>query len=222
MSTERVFRKALAPLARRIRHIIGRGVVRLIDDAGGLQVLQVTVQAGEVHQGAERFQDYGFTSHPHKGAEAVVGFVRGDRGHPVVLAVDDRRHRKADLAEGEVAMYTDEGDYILMRRGRIIEVVAGAELRVQAPTVNVQCDDATIAATNQATVDAPETTITGNVTIQGNLSVAGTVGAQGAMSSQTSVSDPDGSMADMRTVYNGHTHVDGDGSTTSQPSTSMG
>lgn len=57
----------------------------------------------------------------------------------------------------------------------------------------------------------------GDININGNLIVDGTISATGTVSSDTSVADPAGDMAEMRTVYNSHTHTE-TGGTTSGPS----
>lgn len=58
----------------------------------------------------------------HAGAEAVVLFPSGDRSHGVVISVADRRYRLKGLKSGEVAIYTDEGDSIILKRGRVTEI----------------------------------------------------------------------------------------------------
>lgn len=107
----------IAPLKRRILLMTAKAVVNLIDDAGGIQMVQVGALADETRD-VERFQDYGLTSHPPKKSEAVVLFLGGDRAHGVALRVDSSAFRKKDLEEGEVALYTDEGDYAHFRRDR--------------------------------------------------------------------------------------------------------
>ena len=120
----------IAPLRRRVLLTVGRAVLQLVDDARKLQSVQVVALDGEVLDGAERFQQYGFTSHPHPQAECVVLAVGGIRQHPIVIAVDDRRYRLVGLEEGEVALYTDEDESgaehrITMKRGREIRLEAG-------------------------------------------------------------------------------------------------
>jgi len=149
------FARLSAPLARRIRLVIARGFVRLVNDTLKMQGLQVSLLADEVRSDVERFQQYGFTSHPHPNAEAIVVFPGGKRDHGIVIAVDDRRYRLKNLAPGEVALYTDEGDYVWFKRGRNVEVLAGTKVKVTAPL----------------------TEIVGNATISGTLSVSGQVTA---------------------------------------------
>jgi len=171
--------RVLAPLRRRVENMIARGVVRLVADGKKLQEVQVSVLRGETRENCERFQQYGFTSVPLAGAEAILLFVGGLRDHPLVVAVDDRRHRPTGLQPGEVALYTDEGDYILLKRGRIVEVVAGTALDVTAPEVVVH-------ASTKVTLETPlvkatqDVQVGGNVTIDGNLAVGGTAQIAGA------------------------------------------
>ena len=119
----------LAPLRRRVLLGIGRAVLKLVDDARRLQVVQVQGLARETLDGAERVQQYGLTSHPHRGAECVLLAVGGMRQHPLVVAIDDRRFRVTGLAEGEVCLYTDEdgnagAHRVVLKRGRVAEIRA--------------------------------------------------------------------------------------------------
>ncbi len=177
----RAVQKLLDPIRRRLSNLVSRAVVTLVNDSLKIQGLQLRVLADEVLDNVERFQQYGFTSVPLAGAEAILLCLGGHRGHPVAIAVDDRRYRKKSLTAGETALYTDEGDYILLKRGRIVEVVAGTKVMVTAPTVE----------------------------IVGNATVSGTLTVQGAIVSNTSIADPAGTLAEARGYYNGHTHPGG-------------
>lgn len=182
-------------LSGKMRLMVSRAVLALVNDAAKLQGVQVTLLDEEARSEIERFQQYGFSSHPLEGAEAIALAVGGSRSHMVVLAVDDRRYRKKDLQPGEVALYTDEGDYVLFKRGRIVEVKAGTKVLV----------------------DAPDAEFTGNVLVKGNLHVEGNTTCDGE------VSDHAGSMQEMRDTYNGHTHggVQSGGSNTAAPGQAM-
>lgn len=123
-------------LITRIQLMIGRCVLKAVDDSKGLQALQVEALKGEILDQIERVQNYGFTSVPLPGAEGFVAFINGDREHGIVLAVDDRRYRLKNQAKGEVAIYTDEGDKIHLKRGNTIEV-STTTLQVNADDMNV-------------------------------------------------------------------------------------
>ncbi|GAB1617167.1 phage baseplate assembly protein V [Pseudomonas sp. NGC7] len=101
--------------------VLARGVVVLANSARKLQALQLRITAGEVKDDVEHLEPYGLTSCPLPGAEALVGFI-SDRSHGVVIMVSDRRFRLQGLQPGEVALYTDQGDSLVFRRGRVIEV----------------------------------------------------------------------------------------------------
>ncbi|MEX2630035.1 MAG: phage baseplate assembly protein V [Tistlia sp.] len=120
------------PMRRRLGAMVRRAVLELIDDESALQRLQATALAGETLDGLERVQQYGFTSHPHPGAAAIVLALGGNSAHSVVIAVDDRRYRLAGLAQGEVALYDDQGQKLVIYRDRI---------EVEAPKVVVKSPD---------------------------------------------------------------------------------
>lgn len=147
----------LQRLANRVRLTVGRCVLAAVNDDLKLQGVQVELLSGEVRDGCERMQDYGFTSHPHPGAEGVALAVGGSRDHVLVLAVGDRRYRLKGLEQGEVAMYSDEGDSVVLKRGRVIEVTAGTKVVLTTPLVEV----------------AQDMTVGGNVTVGGDVVASG-------------------------------------------------
>lgn len=155
----RVVQKLTAPLARRVRLMVGRAVIRMVNDGLKEQALQIGLLDGETRDQVERYQHYGFTSHPHPGGEAITVAIGGSRDHLVVVADGDRRYRFKSMAQGEVALYTDEEDYIHLKRNREIEVVGGE-------TVTVQTKVATVTATTSATVTSPEINLGG---VRGNM-----------------------------------------------------
>ncbi|PCJ13816.1 MAG: phage baseplate protein [Gammaproteobacteria bacterium] len=121
--------------------IVARAVVRNVDDTNGLQILQVEILKGEI-KNLERMQNYGFTGVPLVTSESVVLFPNGSRDHGIIVAVDDRRYRLRGLEGGEVAIYTDEGDYIILKRGNNIEmntktfkVNASEKIELNSPVV---------------------------------------------------------------------------------------
>lgn len=114
--------KVLRPLRNALANLVARAVVQLVNDSGGLQGVQLSVLDGETREGVERFQEYGFTSSPRPGAEAVVLFVGGRRDHGLVVAVDDRRYRLTSLSAGEVALYNDAGARVHLKADGTVEL----------------------------------------------------------------------------------------------------
>lgn len=142
-------RHLMRPIATRVANSVARAVVSLVDDSKMLQLLQLDVLEGETIDGAEHHQPYGLSSIPLAGAEAVVVFPNGDRGHPLVVAVSDRRHRPTGGEPGEVSIYTDEGDVIRLGRGHVISLVTSGQVRLGSASAA----DAAIKGTTRNTAE---------------------------------------------------------------------
>lgn len=139
----------LRPLRTRVANLVARATVQLVDDDKAMQSVQLGVLAGEDVDDGERFQPYGLSSVPLAGAEAVVVFPGGDRGHPLVVAVDDRRHRPTGLEAGEVAVYNNAGAQVLLTKdGDIVvtpapgrHVLLGSEAATAAAALATELAD---------------------------------------------------------------------------------
>lgn len=127
----------LAPLRNRVINMVTRAVVNLVDDSHKLQEVRVSGVEDDILEDVERFQNYGFTSVPKDGAEAIVLRLGGRGDHPVVIAVDDRRFRIGNLESGEVAVYTDQGDSIVIRRGGTVEITSATKVKLTTPVVEL-------------------------------------------------------------------------------------
>jgi phage gp45-like len=130
----------IAPLRSRVANMLARAVVALVDDEKQMQLLQLSVLEGETREDVERVQNYGFTSVPLEGAEAVVLFVGGNRDHGLAVAVDDRRYRLRGLEGGEVAMFDHQGTKIVCKANGDVEITpASGAVKVNG-TVDVTGD----------------------------------------------------------------------------------
>jgi len=129
-ATLRAVRELVRPIAKRVANVVARAVVQLVDDAKKLQLLQVGALPGETLDAVEHHQPYGFSSVPLPGAEAMLVFPNGDRGHAIALAASHRQHRPTGGQAGEVCMYTDEGDVVRLGRGHIISLATTGEVRL--------------------------------------------------------------------------------------------
>lgn len=114
--------KIIAPLQRKIMLMVGRAVLTTIKDSDGYQKLQISLLNGDIAGNVDRMQNYGFTSVPKAGADAILVSIGGSHDNGIVIACDDKRYRLKGLASGEVAIYTDEGDKIHLKRGNNIEI----------------------------------------------------------------------------------------------------
>ena len=130
-----MIKKCVEPVKRLVQLSISQCTLATVDDSKGIQTVQIGLLAEEIQE-VERFQNYGFTSHPILGAEGVAVFVGGNREHGVVVAMDDRAARKKGNGPGSVTMYDVFGtEIILDAQGNIqmngVNIVVGGKLTVE-------------------------------------------------------------------------------------------
>jgi phage gp45-like len=110
-------------IIRVILTAVREGVIKRFDSTG---------RTDETFANREFFQQYGMTSFPKAGAEGLV--IK--KGNVIFLVASDDRRYRVSLAEGEVALYTDEGDKIHLKRGEI-DITSIAKVVVTAPEIMV-------------------------------------------------------------------------------------
>jgi phage baseplate assembly protein V len=164
-------RTSIPALAGRIFLAISRGTLTRVNDATKMQTADVRLLHDEAVAGAERFQDYGFTSVPlpadgNGTAEVVTIFVSGSRSHPIIVRADDRRYRVKGLQPGESSQYDDQGQQVYISRDGI-KITGGPgnlPITIQAGNTSLVVANGTITGT-----DAAGSTIildgSGNVTV---------------------------------------------------------
>lgn len=162
-ATRRAVGAMIEPLKRRAAMMVARAVVRLVDDAKGRQLLQAEILQGELREGVERAQNYGLTSHPHPGCDAVVICVGGSREQAIAVVVDDRRYR-LNLQPGEVALYDDLGNCVKLLRD-MVKIEAVQHLEATAPTTKIVSE---VTIEGSLTVEGP-TTLNGDVETTGSI-----------------------------------------------------
>ena len=138
--------------------MLARGTVVLANAGKKMQSLQIRLTAGELKDGVEHFEPYGFTSNPKPGAEVLTAFLGGDRSHAVVVVASDRRYRISEVAPGEVVIFTDEGDKIHFKRGQVIDI--------ETQTLNIK-------AGTSVNFDTPVITQTGRIVSVGDQVAGG-------------------------------------------------
>jgi phage gp45-like len=171
-----------------------RGIVKSVVE-GVIKRFSATGRVDENIDNREYFQHYGYTSRPKPGAEIII--IR-EGNHIIAIASDDRRYRLS-LAEGECALYDDQGQKVHLKAGGLIEILGNTKITATAPTVEV-------VASVKVTMTTPLLEVSGNIVAGGN------VGDQGGTKT----------MAGMRTVFNAHTHTHpADGVPIPAPATGM-
>lgn len=191
---ESQFSRLIAPIMRRVRLMLGRAVVNIVNDGLKAQNIQVSMLEDEVPDDVERLQNYGQISVPLAGAEAIIACIGAQRDHGVALIVEDRRYRPTGLTDGDTGVYHFEGHRLrLTKDGRCI---------ITCKTVEIYADD-------HALIDSPKATFTGDVEIQKTLKVTGTANTG-------HLTAPNATLGGFDTVN--HTHQEhGDGGGTTGP-----
>lgn len=135
---QRMIENAIAPFADRLYGSIARAILTTAaDDSKGIQVVQGQFTDDETIDDLERFQNYGFTSVPLEGSEMVTVFPGANRDNGIVVSIDNRDFRLKGLEAGEVALYTDEGDKLVFKRGGTLEIVTSSKIIVNSPLVEI-------------------------------------------------------------------------------------
>jgi len=155
------FKRLIAPLQKKIFLLLGRAILRLVENAEGTQKIQVTALSNETISDIERFQEYGFETFPHDEAEVFIGFLNGNRDHGIALVVHDRRYRPTNLVAGEVMLYTDEdtspGDFhIHLKRDRIFDIKGDKVTEIQDTSKSITTPSEAHINTIEHIVDCPK------------------------------------------------------------------
>lgn len=187
--------RLLAPISRRIRLMVARSVVTLVNDSLNRQNLQLSILADETADSVERFQNYGHTSVPPVGSEAIMVATAGSRSGLVVVAVEHKGFRPKNLEEGDSMLYHLEGHNIhLTKDGKLL--VAATEV--------------ILTASSKFTIISPETFIDGPLHVTGGISTDLGIYATGAIAS-------DSGLSAQGVDYLGHIHLDAEGRPTDPP-----
>lgn len=155
-----------------MKNIMIRGILTEVTE-GEIKRFSGSGRSGETFADREYFQHYGFTSRPLAGAEGILL----KQGNNIILVASDDRRYRLKMAAGEVALYTDEGDCVHLKRGRVVEIHTET-LQVTAGT--------------RVVLDTPVVETTGEITAQKDITDQ--AGGSGR------------SMASMRGKYNSHKH----------------
>ncbi len=121
------------PLRMQVENMVARAVLRLVDDSKALQVVQVDVP--ETRPDAEHYQPYGFFSVPLPGAEGVAVFPSGDRGHPLVVVMSDRRYRPTGHEPGTAGIHNQDGCQVVVLPDNTIEARSANGTATKLPTL---------------------------------------------------------------------------------------
>ncbi|MEZ8190694.1 phage baseplate assembly protein V [Vibrio sp. 1F279] len=199
MVNQRYIERLLAPIKRRITGAITRAVVSGVVEDLQRQNLQLKMHADESVDDIERFQNYGCSSFPPIGSEAILAAIGGNLGNLVAVAVEDKKYRPKGES-GDVFLYHLEGHKIrLTKDGKVV----------------VTATDVIFEAANSFTIISPETLIQGPLHVTGGISTDLGIFATGGITSASVVSGSDLTAGGFS--YLGHFHKDAENRNTSVP-----
>jgi len=213
--------KILQPIKNSIMMLLGRALVAAIDDSNKTQLLQLKLLAGEVATGVERFEDYGLSSYPLVDAQALAGFIGGNRHQGIVICVHDRRYRPSYLSSGEVALYSYEdktGSHrIHLKSGQIIQIkattldedVSGAHTLDAASSTESISGTKTITGT-AVNINGPTVILGATIVLNGAVTIGGAAGSGKTIAT-----------SDLKNIFNNHVHTDPQGGNTGAPTTTL-
>lgn len=179
-------------LFRRIQMLFGRGRVSQVNDTGTVQTMQVQMSDLETSDNRIRMAEFGFTSNPPAGSDALVMSVAGDRGASAVIATNHQPSRPKGLQPGETMLFSQDGKYVYLTASGGISIFAnGQPVNVSGATT------VTITASTEIIADTPIFKCTGDIIDNCDTN--------------------EHTIADMRAISNEHTHpvpeVEGGGDT---------
>lgn len=178
-------------LHKKLKSLVRIGKIALVS-SGKTQSLQVETTRGETLDNVKFIEPYGFTAVPLNGAETVVLNIGANGGNPVAVVAGGRLFRLQDLKQGEVALYTDEGDKIHLKRGHEI-----------------------VLKTTKFVIDADE------IQMNGKVSISKTLNVEENIKSKAEIADKTGNMTAIRSIFDAHTHKDSTNAPTTPPLTPM-
>ena len=142
--------------------MIGGGRKTTGTDTGSVQEMQVQMGGNEIRDKTPRIAEFGFSSNPPDGSDAVVVFFGGDRSQGIVIATGHQATRIKNLLPGESALYDSIGKKIYLSASGIVIEAGGQPV--------------TISNASAVTI-----TSSGPITLNGNVRVNGTITASGAV-----------------------------------------
>jgi len=116
MDTFRALQRLMAPIITRIRRVCLGAIIRRVDDGGDLQRMQVESIGHSVYDNVEKFEQFGFTSNPPLGLDAIIIERCGKH---IIVAIGDRKYRIKNLESGDTAIYDAHNQTIILNKDGI-------------------------------------------------------------------------------------------------------
>ncbi|WP_103974677.1 phage baseplate assembly protein domain-containing protein [Methylovulum psychrotolerans] len=116
----------------RLQLIFATGNITLITG----RKAQATVLDEEVLDNVKLVTPFGFSHAPKKGSQAYILFPSGDRTFGVAIVVGDNSYAM-ELAEGEVALNDDKGNFVQIKADGSVVLKSSVSVTIDAPSLAV-------------------------------------------------------------------------------------
>jgi phage gp45-like len=140
-------------LWRRIVNAMAPGTINQVDDTGTVATVQVQVGYQEVMDGKPLLQQFGFSSVPPIGSDAMVMFIAGDRSNGVVLGTNHQSTRPTGRQPGETTVFNSTGMWIYLSSTGVVINGGGMPVRVMNGDLHVDGNIVWQAATTPTTAE---------------------------------------------------------------------
>lgn len=157
----KLIQKVIQPWANRLMNLVSFGVVRRADNSGETQTVQAEIREGLSISDIPVMEPYGFTSGVKIDSEVLLVSLGGNRGNTAAVVVGGRAYRLKGLKEGEVALYDDSGQEIILRKDGI-EITAPNSLKISG-------DVAITGKLDVSGVSAAEDHVSGTISGKGHV-----------------------------------------------------
>lgn len=175
-------RDVLDRLQNRITRMFARGVLSFVDDSKTIQYVQAKLNALETIGDIPRIAEYGFTSNPPLGSEALVICGGGDRTNGVVIATSNAQFRVTALKSGEVCIHDNSGQKVYLSQsgmvldggGKPITITNTPDILADTPMLKCTGDILDNCNTNTRTMSGMRTVANGHTHTIPNVQTGGT------------------------------------------------
>ena len=140
--------KEINKVKRMVGGVVLRTLISAVDTTDGIAGVRIEMLGDETQEGVDLMQQYGYTSSPPAGSEGIAVFPGGKRNGGVIIATENGEFRLKNLKPGETALYTQWGDKLHFKEGRIVDF--------ETETLNIK-------ATKKVSIDSPAVECTGEL-----------------------------------------------------------
>ena len=114
--------------------MLRRASVSELDATGSQHLAKLKGLKGEELDKVPRIKEFGFSSRPPAGAEAMILALGGRSDRAMVLGIDHKDHGPRDLGVGQTAIYDAHGNVISLVE-REIRMVGATSITLKAPVI---------------------------------------------------------------------------------------